>query len=129
METTFAQRGINPNSKSVRFPELARFGRASNAFWRVGLCHDRRRGGSVGPPSRRKCAEWAARYWGRAKRDGLSTNRHLALSFCLSVISAQTLRVCREIMLQRRLHHLEPNLDIAAGGIGIGTNLVRLLHQ
>ncbi|MGO8909505.1 MAG: hypothetical protein ACLQDM_09320 [Bradyrhizobium sp.] len=30
------------------------------------------------------------------ERDDFSLNRHLALSFCLSMISAQTLRVCRE---------------------------------
>src|ERR1700722_4106444 len=30
------------------------------------------------------------------ERDGFSLKRHLALSFCLSMISAQTLRVCRE---------------------------------
>ena len=30
------------------------------------------------------------------ERDDLSSNRHPALSFCLSMISAQTLRVCRE---------------------------------
>jgi len=30
------------------------------------------------------------------ERDDFSSNRHPALSFCLSMISAQTLRVCRE---------------------------------
>src|SRR6266550_7143454 len=30
------------------------------------------------------------------ERDDFSSNRHLAQSFCLSMISAQTLRVCRE---------------------------------
>src|SRR6266852_7612972 len=30
------------------------------------------------------------------ERDDFSSNRHLALSFCLSMISAQTLCVCRE---------------------------------
>src|ERR1700733_975113 len=30
---------------------------------------------------------------------------------------------------QRSLHDLEPNLDVAAGGVGIGTNLVRFFHQ
>jgi hypothetical protein len=30
------------------------------------------------------------------ERDDLSSNRHPALAFCLSMISAQTLRVCRE---------------------------------
>jgi len=30
------------------------------------------------------------------ERDDFSSNRHTALSFCLSMISAQTLRVCRE---------------------------------
>src|SRR5712664_2735704 len=30
------------------------------------------------------------------ERDDFSSNRHSALSFCLSMISAQTLRVCRE---------------------------------
>src|ERR1700692_3146164 len=32
----------------------------------------------------------------RLERDDFSSNRHPALSFCLSMISAQTLRVCRE---------------------------------
>src|SRR6202048_655942 len=32
----------------------------------------------------------------RSERDDFSSNRHPALSFCLSMISAQTLRVCRE---------------------------------
>src|SRR6266446_6308675 len=31
-----------------------------------------------------------------SERDDFSSNRHPALSFCLSMISAQTLRVCRE---------------------------------
>src|SRR6267143_4029332 len=30
------------------------------------------------------------------ERDDFSSNRHPALSYCLSIISAQTLRVCRE---------------------------------
>src|SRR6266702_8989330 len=30
------------------------------------------------------------------ERDDFSSSRHPALSFCLSMISAQTLRVCRE---------------------------------
>jgi hypothetical protein len=30
------------------------------------------------------------------ERDDFSSNRHPALSFCLSMISAQTFRVCRE---------------------------------
>jgi hypothetical protein len=30
------------------------------------------------------------------ERDDFSSNRHPALSLCLSMISAQTLRVCRE---------------------------------
>src|SRR5258708_36212886 len=30
------------------------------------------------------------------EQDDFSSNRHLALAFCLSMISAQTLRVCRE---------------------------------
>jgi hypothetical protein len=30
------------------------------------------------------------------KRDGFRMNRHHALAFCLRMISAQTLRVCRE---------------------------------
>jgi hypothetical protein len=30
------------------------------------------------------------------ERDDFSSNHHPALSFCLSMISAQTLRVCRE---------------------------------
>src|ERR1700728_181913 len=29
----------------------------------------------------------------------------------------------------RPLHDLEPNLDVAAGGVGIGANLMRLFHQ
>src|SRR5712675_1224455 len=33
---------------------------------------------------------------GYLERDDFSSNRHPALSFCLSMISAQTLRVCRE---------------------------------
>ena len=32
----------------------------------------------------------------KIERDDFSSNRHPALSFCLSMISAQTLRVCRE---------------------------------
>src|SRR6266849_5493552 len=34
--------------------------------------------------------------FGTLERDDFPSNRHPALSFCLSVISAQTLRVCRE---------------------------------
>src|ERR1700691_2096503 len=30
---------------------------------------------------------------------------------------------------RRPLHDLEPDLDVAAGGVGIGTNLVRFFHQ
>src|SRR6202043_2267030 len=33
---------------------------------------------------------------GLLERDDFSSNRHPALSLCLSMISAQTLRVCRE---------------------------------
>src|ERR1700690_465056 len=29
----------------------------------------------------------------------------------------------------RPLHDLEPNLDVAAGGVGIGANVVRFFHQ
>jgi hypothetical protein len=37
---------------------------------------------------------------GTPERDDFSSNHHPALFFCLSVISAQTFRVCPKIMLQ-----------------------------
>lgn len=98
MENNLRSQGINRNGKSVRFPELARFGRASNAFWRVGC---------------RLMSRWPSRWISTAGRP------------------AQKRRVARPVSRagQRPLHHLEPNLDVAAGGVGIGANLVRFFHQ
>jgi hypothetical protein len=80
------------NRKSVRFPELARFGRVSNAFRRAGLCRD-------------------------GCRDALAGGTKASMARPVSRAG------------QRPLHDLEPNLDIAAGCVGIGTNLMRFFHQ
>jgi hypothetical protein len=56
------------------------------------------------------------------ERDDFSSNRHPALSFCLSMISAQTLRVCREGKPVPTFpdHALEPKCRDSSEAVGCG---------
>jgi hypothetical protein len=49
-----------------------------------------------GSLTRRFSARWRSRHRRSVLERDFPSNRHPALSFCLSMISAQTLRVCRE---------------------------------
>src|SRR6185312_2135890 len=53
----------------------------------------------------------ASRLAARLKRDDLSINHHRALTYCLRMISAQTLPVCREGNPLRSFHALAPAAD------------------
>src|SRR5882724_11350149 len=107
-------------------PELARFGPGSNAFWRVGACRDsRRRAGEA------RARRMARRLSQRAIQPRAPSNwveSEGALDslfdriFCGKPVSTFPENA-------QPLHNRQANIDIAAGGVGIGAYLVRLLHQ